>query len=48
MSLSLRQIKAWEANTRYNDNMKILKDHIKDVISADEAMLKDLRKNGFK
>ena len=40
-------IKSWEANSRYNDNMKVLRRDILDVIKACETMYRDLQKNGF-
>lgn len=41
------EIKAWEANTRYNDNMVILRSKILKVVQATEKLQKDMKKKGY-
>ena len=41
------EIKEWEANTRYNDNMVILRKNILQVLNACEKMYKDLKSLGY-
>lgn len=40
------EIKEWEANTRYNDNMVVLRSNITSVISACDIMCRQLEKMG--
>lgn len=41
------EIKEWEANTRYNDNMVVLRNNVNLVISACDVMCRQLEKNGY-
>ena len=41
-------IKSWEANSRYNDNMVVLRKNILQVIKACDAISVELIRNGFK
>ncbi len=41
------EIKGWEANTRYNDNMVLLRNNVMDVIRACENMYRNLKQNGY-
>ena len=41
------EIKAWEANTRYNDNMVILRKKILKVVQATEKLQRDMAKEGY-
>ena len=42
------EIKSWEANSRYNDNMVLLRGNISKVIKACESMYRELKKGNFK
>lgn len=41
------EIKAWEANLRYNDNMVLLRKNVSEVVKACELMYHELKKNGY-